>query len=109
MDAFLHVLFRLEATFHWTEKLANVDSSSDLYTLSMLLMSAEVRPNGNETQCEISHSVGGLVGALLGSVDGSLLGHADGKELGCDVGCALGALLGSVDIDGLLLGDSLGA
>ena len=96
-DAFLHVLFKLEATFHSSEKLANVDSSSDLYALSILLMSAEVRPNGNETQCEISHSVGGLVG------------DADGEELGCDVGCALGALLGSVDIDGSLLGVSLGA
>ena len=65
-DAFLHVLFKLEATFHCSEKLANVDSSSDLYSASILLMSAEVRPNGNETQCEILHSVGGLVGALLG-------------------------------------------
>ena len=108
-DAFLHVLFKIEATFHSSERPPNVDSSSDLYSLSILLMSAEVRPNGNETQCEISHSVGGLVGALLGSVDGSLLGDADGKELGSDDGCALGALLGSVDIDGLLLGVSLGA
>ena len=109
MDAFLHVLFRLEATFHSTEKLANVDRRTDLYILSELWIAAEVRPNGNETQCEILHSVGCLVGSLLGSVDGSLLGDADGKELGSDDGCALGALLGSVDIDGLLLGDSLGA
>ena len=103
-EAFLHVLFRLEATFHSTEKLANADCRTDLYILSELWIAAEVRPNGNETQCEILHSVGGLVGALLGSVDGSLLGDADGKELGCDVGCALGALLGSVDIDGAELG-----
>jgi len=86
-DAILHVLFRLEATFHSTEKLANVDSSSDLYSFSISLMSAEVRPNRNETQCEILHAVGGCaVGMVLGSddgrVDGMLLGDALGDALG---------------------------
>ena len=69
-----------------------MDSSSDLYVLSTLLISAEVRPNGNETQCEISHTVGAVLGVLVGS--------ADGEELGCVI--TLGGLLGSVD--GVLLG-----
>ena len=66
-----------------------MDSSSDSYKPSTLVMSAEVRPNGNEIQCEISHTRGVLLGALLGSTDGSLLGDVDGEELGCDVGCSV--------------------
>jgi hypothetical protein len=73
-----------------------VDSSSDLYVLSTMLISAEVRPNGNETQCEISHTVGAVLGVPVGS--------ADGEELGCVI--TLGVLLGSTD--GVLLGEALG-
>ena len=56
-----------------------MDSSSDLYKPSTLVILAEVRPNGNEIQCEILHTRGVLLGALLGSEDGSLLGDVDGE------------------------------
>ena len=36
-------------------------------------MSAEVRPNGNETQYEILHNASVIVGALVGGADGSVL------------------------------------
>ena len=93
-----------------------MDSSSDLYVLSTMLISAEVRPNGNETQCEISHTVGAVLGVPVGSADGEelgcvitlgvLLGSTDGVLLGCAVGWTLGVLLGSTD--GVLLGEALG-
>ena len=51
-----------------------VDSRADLYTFFKLIMSAEVRANGNETQCETMHTLDVVVGAAVGSTLGSLLG-----------------------------------
>ena len=45
-------------------------------------MSAEVRPNGNETQYETLHNASVSVGALVGGADGSVLGSADSGTLG---------------------------
>ena len=100
-----------------------VDSRTDLYTFFKLIMSAEVRANGNDTQCEIMHTldvvdgeaVGSVLGSLLGwgGVDGELLGDALSMLLGSvdgtEDGCALGILLGSADGDALGLTDVLGS
>ena len=54
-----------------------MDCRTDLYIVSELVMSAEVRSNWYETQCEILHTLDAVVGALLGSAVGEELGSKD--------------------------------